>query len=123
MTNEVCNICHQPIIPGANNTILTKTDNDIWLLCHYACYEQYIGKCATCGHRKCALDEDNTAPKFVVKVVRQGAMTIQTQVLNPVLVDKYCGEDCQCWDPNQNECVRQNGLGCQNYKLIASTHQ
>ena len=123
MTNEVCNICHKPIIPGANNTILTKTDNDIWLLCHYACYDQYIGKCATCGYRTCKLDEDHTAPKYVTKVTTQGNMRIQTQVLNPSLVDKYCVAGCQCWAESTRQCVRQTGLGCQNYKLIASMHQ
>lgn len=121
MTNEVCNICHQPIIPGANNTILTKSDNDVWLLCHYACYDQYIGKCATCANRTCALDKDNTAPKYVVKAERRGNVTIQTQVLNPTLVDKHCAAGCLCY-VNQS-CVRQSGQGCQSYKLIVSKPQ
>ena len=115
-----CDICSKPGVP--TNTILFKTDNDIWLLAHLACYDQYIGKCASCVNAQaCTLDADHTLPKYVMKIVRQGSMTLQTQVLNPQLVDKHCHNGCLCYDGNN--CLHQNGQGCQNYKLIVSTHQ
>lgn len=114
-----CDICGKPLYP--NNTILTATADNEWVRIHYACYDQYIGKCATCSACQCKLDQDHTAPKYIMSPVRRGNMIIQTQILNPLLVDKYCRAGCLCW--NQTSCVRQTGLGCQNYKLIMSKRQ
>lgn len=88
---------------------------------HFVCYDQYIGKCSTCSATICQLEKDNTLPHIVTKVVRQGPMTMQTQVLNPQLVDKYCRAGCLCFDGNN--CVRQTIQSCQNYKLIVLKHQ
>ena len=119
MTPLICDICGKPM--AYSNSILLKTDDGEWVQVHFVCYDTYIGKCATCSACDCELDKDNTAPKYTVKVVRQGPMTVQTQVLNPSLVDKHCRVGCQCWAENQ--CVRQSGHGCQNYKLIVSKPQ
>ena len=121
MAPLICDICSKPM--WYSNSIILKSDNGEWVQVHLACYDQYIGKCATCSAIQCELDKDNTAPKFVTKIVRQGNFTAQTQVLNPSLVDKHCRVGCQCWDSNRNSCVRQNGQGCQNYKLIALKRQ
>ena len=110
-----CDICGQVLHP--NNTILLKSDNDIWLLVHYTCYDQYIGKCASCNNASCALATDHTLPQYVTQIVQQGNMRLQKQVLNPALVDKHCKTGCACW--HNNRCEKTNSQSCENYKLIA----
>ena len=120
MTKYTCDLCGQDAYP--HNSILVQTDNDLYLLVHRACYDSYIGKCNTCAlARTCSLELDNTAPKYVMETSRQGPMTIQAQVLNPILVDKHCVVDCQCWDGKN--CRRQTIQTCQSYKLIVSERQ
>jgi hypothetical protein len=120
MTNFLtCDICGKPGVP--TNTILFKSDNDVWLLAHQTCYDQYVGKCTTCNTTECALEKDHSVPQYTMKVEQRGPMRIQTQVLNPILIDRHCKNGCLCWDGNN--CARQTSQSCQNYKLIASEHQ
>ena len=118
MTKYTCDICGQDAYP--HNSILTKSDNGQYIIAHIACYEQNINKCVTCAN-PCAAKTDNTIPQYITKVIRQGPMIVQAQVLNPQIVDKYCAVNCQCWDGNN--CMRQTIQTCQNYKLIMSMPQ
>lgn len=110
----VCDICGKPMF--ASNSIFFKDDNDKWVHIHYVCYDQYIGKCITCSTCVCNLDKDTTMPRIVMKTVQHGNMVMQTQVINPDLVNKYCKSGCVCW--NGTNCLRQTVQSCDKYTLI-----
>ena len=61
---------------------------------------------------------DRSEPQVVMRTVRQGMMTMQTQVKNPNLVRKHC-LNCVCSYGTQGDCCAdQNGEGCKNWQAI-----
>lgn len=134
--NKICIIDHQPHEPDyycGNHTnqpticdmcgciildrrgIITKNKTDNFILICEDCYNT-LGTCGTCT-QDCSLEKDNTMPRTVMKTVRQGNMTMQTQVLNPDLVAKHC-PSCKCY--RNNQCLRQKGSSCDKYESVIS---
>lgn len=85
-----CAICGIP----EDNLYIYEIETEYHYLCP-SCYSK-LGNCATCNDiNNCSLTKDNSKPTYVFQTVRQGNMTLQTQVLNPELVMKHC-PNCRC---------------------------
>lgn len=114
---ETCNICRRPI---PNEHLIVVPANPIQLYCT-DCYP-YIGTCATCVNgRTCAFETDTSIniPPVVTKVMRQGNMTIQTQVKNPDRIEQTCAKGCPCFTP-EGHCLKEvNGEGCSGYVTVS----
>lgn len=114
---NTCDFCGSLIdAPFQPGIIIFNEKQEIKLICRN-CYSKE-GTCLTCTiNASCALNNDNTMPRYVNKVVRQGNMTLQTQVLNPDLVAKHC-PSCKCYENGQ--CARQKNSCCSNYDSVFS---
>ena len=118
---DACPVCGTP--QKANDLTVYITDKgEITYVCKNCL--QYMGVCQTCIHQSdCGLMNDKTEPPYIMKVVRQGMMTMQTQVKNPKLVVKHC-QKCVCsdgTDPSIKDvtCFKeQNGTLCSNWQIL-----
>lgn len=115
-----CGICGTP---NNDNLYVYEIENEY----HYICPNCYtaLGTCNTCSHTDdCGLVKDNSKPTYVFQTVRQGSMTIQSQVLNPELVMKHCS-NCKCAIKNDNPqgapytCRKtlQNDISCSQWQM------
>ncbi len=108
----VCGSTEQLIIYETNDTVIPFCPNCSAL----------IGTCQTCKNKgQCDFQNDHSEPQVVMKTVRQGMMTMQTQVKNPKLVERHC-KHCQCGLPTGECLVENNGAGCKNWKMIENLY-
>ncbi len=113
-----CAICGGHII---SNAIVEQDTND-------GRFHQFCSSCAQtdkCGI--CTLSKDcrfyNTSvhpevQPYVMKVVRQGSMTIQKQEINDKRIEIICKE-CSCYNPDDlsHYCLKEQRNGCKNFKV------
>lgn len=111
---KICDLCGQPYI--GPDIIHFKNGESIYITCQQ-CQSQ-MGTCAMCTHgNECKFETDpSPIPAVVNKVVRQGNMTMQTQVKNPERIKITCESGCPCWDP-EAECCKEFST-CGNYNFI-----
>jgi len=107
-----CAICHKSI--KQNLTVITYFEDKSLITCPQ-CYG-YIGQCQTCEYgAKCDFEIDHSAPHTVVQTMRQGPAVVQTQVKNPILVEKHC-INCRCaWDDKGTCCAGDQNVDCPHY--------
>ena len=112
---KVCDLCGQPYV--GPDIIHFKNGESIYITCQH-CQSQ-MGTCAMCTHgNECKFETDpSPIPAVVNKVVRQGNMTMQTQVKNPERIKITCEAGCPCWDP-EAECCKEFST-CGNYNFIS----
>ena len=90
-TNEfiTCAICGRQYNPNEVTAYITDT-MEVCYVCKN-CYSQFH-TCGTCEiYPKCGFSEDRTEPQVVTKTIRQGFMTMQTQVNVIVLLVNVLG--------------------------------
>lgn len=87
------------------------------ILCQ-SCYSR-INTCAFCKSSNYCDFEQNPIqiPPIVMKTIRQGPMTMQTQIRNPDRVAETCEKGCKCWDWEEKRCLRENNW-CSNQDLL-----
>lgn len=117
-----CATCKRQYDPSEVTVYITDT-----MECCYVCQNCYsqFHTCGTCEiYPKCGFSEDHTEPQVVTKTVRQGFMTMQTQVKNPTLVHRHCST-CQCSWNADGDCQRENETGahCPHWQLRKSLLQ
>lgn len=105
---KICSICHRTFA----DLFIDSKDNA------YLCAEclKMISSCELCINGGTCSFESDPSPllKVVMRNVRQGNMTIQTQVRNPERVKITCANGCPCYQ--NSECMRQYGqCGKQKY--------
>lgn len=78
------------------------------------CFSE-CGTCATCINQSSCEFKTNpsTIPLYIPKQVRNGNMTMQTQIPNPERIKTFC-TDCKCY--SDAECWKENGNTCGNYQ-------
>lgn len=110
-----CGIC-QNIVP-IKDTLIHYFNEKMILTCQNC--HTLIGTCHTCAHQpECSFMSDTTEPQVVMRTIRQGMMTMQTQVRNPNLVKKHCLK-CKCSYGTEGDCIKiENGDGCTNWLLL-----
>jgi len=115
--NENIQGCH--ICGSTDNLIIDNIDNENYLFCkgHY----NAIHSCQGCvNNNVCGFASDHSEPQVVMKTIRQGMMTMQTQIKNPNLIQKHCSK-CQCSyaDGTDFACLKDlpNHLSCSNWQL------
>ena len=107
-----CSICGGTVYTGYEVFDLLEGDN--FRILHRECAKK-LGTCQTCVlANACEFDTNpDPMPKVVMQTIRQGNMTMQTQVRNPSRVEKFCNS-CSCFS-QENGCLKQNGC-CGNWK-------
>ena len=118
-TNKGSTSC---VFCGDNQNLIIYSVNDVYYpVC--AAHSQYMYKCQTCQHSdECSFAADHSAPQVIMKTVRQGMMTMQTQVRNPELVIKHC-PTCKCGQFNQADqksepiCLKETVGECPNWQV------
>lgn len=78
-------------------------------------------KCSICINSKlCQFNDINIHPEiqpYVMKVERQGPMTVQRQAINEKRIEVVC-KNCLCYNPDDKESYcRKQLFGCENYKV------
>ena len=108
-----CAICHQPVY--TTNGVIDPLEGDNYRILHRECAKA-LNTCQTCANSHiCEFDTNpDPMPKIVMQTVRQGNMTMQTQVRNPSRVEKFCKE-CFCFDPNFG-CFKENNCCKDGYR-------
>lgn len=107
---EKCEICGQFMLPQG---IWFEQDeeNGIW---HKFCgnCNKLLNTCQACDKFNiCPFETDpDPMPKVVVKTIRQGNMTMQTQVKNEERIKKFC-HSCNCWN-EECGCMKTFNIGC-----------
>ncbi len=107
------------ICGATDNLIIEEIDGENYLFCsgHY----NAIHSCQGCiNNNVCALASDHSEPQVVMKTIRQGMMTMQTQVKNPNLVKKHCSVcHCSYVDGQEVACLKDSPdhLSCSNWQL------
>lgn len=102
-----CNICDNLMFgPG----YIEHNGENYICMCD-RCYQLY-STCQMCPvFQVCEfMTNPDPMPKVVVKTIRQGNMTMQTQVKNEERVKKFC-PSCECWDENHG-CMKEYNIGC-----------
>ena len=96
------------------NLLIVQEGNDNYVVCpdHYAAFHS----CQTCVRSNiCGFKSDHSEPQIVMKTVRQGYMTMQTQVKNPNLIQKHCVK-CGCY--KNDTCLKdESGQSCPSWQL------
>ena len=105
---------------SADNLILYDIGNDDHLIVCSKCYPALFS-CQTCSNAQdCSFAADRSEAQYVMKTVRQGFTTMQTQIRNPNLVSKHCSI-CHCGlattSPGDFICQKDNNEGCKNWQL------
>ena len=110
-----CSICKQ-LIPSKDILIYPFQNQNLFLCDKCA---QLIGTCHTCAYQQnCGFRSDRSEPQVVMRTVRQGMMTMQTQVKNPNLVQKHC-LNCRCSYGTEGNCLRDsNGVACNSWSIL-----
>ena len=105
-----CDLCHN-LTPSV---IIDITDETPSIVCDN-CFSQY-GKCPTCLETSsCRFQTDpSPLPKVVMKTIRNGNMTMQSQVKNPERVAITCEKGCSCFS-QEDGCRRDLG-SCENHR-------
>lgn len=92
----------------------------------YTCPQCYslLLICSTCEYNNtCGFINDHSEPPIVQRTIRQGMMTMTTQIKNPNLVQKHCSI-CRCGTVNGQDvdCERErdNGLHCPHHKILSN---
>ena len=91
---ENCEICGHPML--TEGSFIEQDDNGVW---HQYCSNcaKLLQTCQTCSN-PCEFESNpDPMPKVVIKTVRQGNMQMQTQVMNPERIQKFC-PSCNCYD-------------------------
>lgn len=115
-----CSTCKQQFAPSEVTAYVTDTMK-VCYVCKN-CYSQFY-TCGTCeNYPKCGFSEDRTEPQVVTKTIRQGFMTMQTQVKNPTLVQRHCSI-CQCSSDGDCQRENENGAHCPHWQLRKSLLQ
>ena len=110
ITNNItCEWCGQMVTPKEIN-IWTFNDVNKFLCPHCS---QMVNTCQTCAYgNDCGFANDYSMPQMVNQTIRQGFMTMQTQVKNPKLIEKHC-LSCRCSCDNKGTCLRdEHGANC-----------
>lgn len=82
-----------------------------YLLCNKCA--QFLYTCDTCKHgADCALKCYNQPDLFVIKTIQQGNMILQTQVINPEVIKRVCG-NCVCESPVNCQSIHT----CDKYEM------
>ena len=108
-----CNYCgHITMSP-----IVDTTTQHLHIYCQ-RCFD-LLDTCATCEQSNyCAFEQDpSPIPHMVMKQVRQGNMTMTTQIPNPDRVAITCKVRCNCFN-EEIGCRKQNDNWCDKYKQI-----
>lgn len=109
-----CAVCNRPF----NNDDLFYWLNQDETVSYWICQDclNQIGTCNTCRFiGECGFANDHSEPQIVMKTIRQGFTTIQTQGKNPNLIQKHC-ISCRCG--NGEDCMRdEQGVNCGHFML------
>lgn len=110
-----CDICKSTV--PTKDTLINYFGDKVLLTCQHC--QSLLGTCHTCAHQQdCGFMTDRSEPQVVTRTVRQGMMTMQTQVKNPNLVKKHC-LTCKCSYGTNGECLKEvNGDGCQSWLIL-----
>lgn len=110
---HTCNLCGQPIM---GKSIVDITDETSHLMCAQCAAAG--DSCRSCRNAYCAFEQDTTCqePPYIMQTVRQGNMTMQTQVRNLERVKATCAKACPCFCKESLDCLRQLGY-CSNYSI------
>lgn len=113
-----CAFCGQP--HQQIEMVCFIDDNEKSTLICPQCYG-HIGTCVLCQYKaECGFQNDHSEPQIVMQTIRQGMMTMQTQVKNPNLVQKHC-VNCRCSYDNNNQpvCMKEeNGINCSRFNML-----
>jgi hypothetical protein len=104
----LCDICGNPLL----GSTYVEYDGDGELRQYCERCHQAFQTCQLCpSFQKCEyMTNPDPMPKVVMKTVRQGHMQMQTQVMNPDRVNKFCLV-CGCYDKELG-CKRQLNVAC-----------
>lgn len=99
-------------------TVSTGTEEDSKTLILCESCANHIGECGTCiNFKRCKFQNSpTTEPLFIQKTIRQGNMTMQTQVKNPDRIAKTCYH-CACWNTTEEYCNKETCNTCGKYKI------
>lgn len=110
-----CSICGRHIM---GNSIIEQDDSGNF---HQICAEcAAIKGCRICiNNSACRFYNQSFHPElqpYIMKVVRQGSMTIQKQEINEKRIEIVC-KNCLCYNPDDkgHYCYKQFD-GCKNHK-------
>lgn len=108
---NTCDLCGNPFLEPPTLTHC----GDEWKMTCERC-ERLSGTCPTCKKvHICSFETDpSPLPKMVQKVARQGPAQILTMEKNPDRINITCKAGCDCWDNNENYCLRECGT-CGRY--------
>ena len=114
---KICDMCHQPYL--GQDVIHCQNGEYIKITCMNCASK--MGHCVTCAHGiNCKFETDpSPIPPVVNQVIRQGNMTMQTQVRNPERIKITCAAGCPCWhtDDEGGFCCREYST-CGEYAFI-----
>ena len=116
----VCDVCGNPFV-GLAHIELDENDNPYQLCPH--CH-QNLGGCLLCSFAQVCAFETNPdpMPKYVVKTIQQGNVTMQAQVKNEERVKKFC-HGCRCWYEEAGHCLKDFNVGCVNLTSIFTSRE
>ena len=109
INNIACEWCGQIVTPKEISIWIFNDVNK--LLCPHC--SQMVNTCQTCAYgNDCGFANDHSMPQIINQTIRQGFMTMQTQVKNPKLIEKHC-LSCRCSCDNKGTCLRdEHGENC-----------
>lgn len=79
-------------------------------------------KCGICVlSQNCRFYNTSVHPElqpYVMKVERQGPMTVHRQAPNEKRIEVVC-KDCSCYNPDDKSkyCLKEQKVGCKNFKV------
>ena len=118
---DVCDLCNIHLPMNQFCIWINPEGTNNYLICKN-CYSK-IYSCITCKYGNiCGFSNDHSEPQMVMKTIRQGMMTMQTQVKNPNLVIKHC-QKCHCSDgadPHIKDvtCFKEQDIGvCPKWEM------
>lgn len=114
---NTCELCGRQVIRGSE-VIFIEADRP-----HFTCANcaETAGTCHSCINIKdCRFDSDpSPIPKVVQRQIRQGNVVQIASIQNPERIKITCQKGCECWDPIDSTCRKQEAeKTCKNYKII-----
>lgn len=110
-----CDLCGTPI----SECIIDISSPNQNILCPNCSFLH--NTCDTCIEitKGCPFTDDQSCPypPFINKTVQQGPMVMTTQVRNPDRERITCEAKCNCWNPKEHICSREDKW-CPSYKYI-----
>jgi hypothetical protein len=98
----VCAICQNYIV---GHSFLEKTKDQYIEICGKCA--RALSTCAGCKYANCEFQENpDPLPKTIMKQFRQGNAVVQTTVMNPERVKKFC-EPCPCFNKEDYACDKE----------------